>query len=267
MKLAITRQTIGNVFANWRTRKSVRAVGWRRRVDIVICFGPTTIRAESHTSTLSIGTASIEAPANCGGVEAEDWEDMCSFVLDSKPYLLLADVGDNGTRRKEVQVHFIAEPLDPKEDLRPEHSWRIQYDNGPQNCEAIAIDVPGRTILLVSKQAAAQSDLYSVPLHWKDRQPIRKATRIGSVDLPFVTAMDISADGHQAVIMSYHAAKLYRREAKESWPAALRRPAIRIELPRLRQAEAICFSRDGRTLYISSEKRPTPFWKLSLRDL
>ncbi|HEY1122613.1 MAG TPA: hypothetical protein VGE67_13465, partial [Haloferula sp.] len=39
------------------------------------------------------------------GVKNIDWEDLSSFVLDGKPYLLIADTGDNGSIRQQSQLH------------------------------------------------------------------------------------------------------------------------------------------------------------------
>ena len=35
-------------------------------------------------------------------VKSIDWEDMCSFVLDGRPQLAVADTGDNLGRRREI---------------------------------------------------------------------------------------------------------------------------------------------------------------------
>ena len=41
---------------------------------------------------------------NVIGAEAKDWEDMASFSLDNKNYLLFADVGDNAVKRKKPEA-------------------------------------------------------------------------------------------------------------------------------------------------------------------
>ena len=46
-----------------------------------------------------------------------DWEDLASFTLDGRSYLLIADVGDNASRRNDCALYIVAEP-DPA-DLSP----------------------------------------------------------------------------------------------------------------------------------------------------
>ncbi|RYD38226.1 MAG: hypothetical protein EOP87_01940, partial [Verrucomicrobiaceae bacterium] len=43
-----------------------------------------------------------------------DWEDLCSFELDGKPYLLIADTGDNASRREDCGLYVVEEPRLPK---------------------------------------------------------------------------------------------------------------------------------------------------------
>ena len=47
---------------------------------------------------------------NMEGISNNDWEDLASFEYEGKPYILVADVGDNAGRRKACFLHFIEEP-------------------------------------------------------------------------------------------------------------------------------------------------------------
>jgi hypothetical protein len=67
------------------------------------------------------------------------------------------------------------------------------------------------------------------------------------------TAMDFSADGRFAVVLTYGSLLLFPRQDRESWPAALQRPPQRLPYHGLVQAEAACFSADSRTIYVASE--------------
>jgi hypothetical protein len=44
------------------------------------------------------------------GAKNKDWEDLASFDLDGKHYLLLADTGDNGGQRRDFILHVFEEP-------------------------------------------------------------------------------------------------------------------------------------------------------------
>ena len=39
-----------------------------------------------------------------------DWEDLSAFELDGKPYLLIADTGDNETKRPYATIYVVEEP-------------------------------------------------------------------------------------------------------------------------------------------------------------
>ena len=84
------------------------------------------------------------------------------------------------------------------------------------------------------------------------------AQPIGSIKLWWPTAMDISPDGLRAVVLTYGDAFEYVRGPKETWAAAFARVPRRISVPMRKQGESICYGADGKTLYLTSEKLPTP---------
>ena len=71
------------------------------------------------------------------GLRARDWEDIASFVLDRKSYLLVADVGDNGSGRSTCAIHVVHEPLlgkrTPKRGAtaRLHRTLTFRYQDGP----------------------------------------------------------------------------------------------------------------------------------------
>jgi hypothetical protein len=70
--------------------------------------------------------------------------------------------------------------------------------------------------------------------------------------------MDISPDGRRAVVLTYGSAYEYTRLGKESWGDAFARKGRELKMPTRRQGESICYGPDGKTLYLTSEKLPTP---------
>jgi hypothetical protein len=199
---------------------------------------------------------------NLPGAENVDWEDLASFTLDGKHYLLICDTGDNERYKKLVTLYIAEEPLvDPnkpaqKGKLRLTQTIHFTYDDGPQDCEAVAIDPTTRAILLISKRG--KRTVYELPI---PRQAVTKklvARSIGRLNLWPVVAMDISPDGRRAVALTYLHAYEYVRAAGEKWAAAFARPARTIPMPVRRQGESICYGPRGRSLYLTSEKLPTP---------
>lgn len=227
------------------------------------------------------------------GVNAVDWEDLASFELDGRSYLLIADTGDNLSWRKQSMLLVVAEPELAGDALAPgsvaEPAWRIpfHFEDGPHDCEAVAVDRERARVLLIAKRAEPPG-LYELPLRPQAvPQPASAnatgltARRIGDVPgippptrsdvaaarwlgryFAMPTAFDISADGRLAVILTYREAYLYRRAAGDDWAKALGRQPLRIDLPAMAQAEGIAFGRDGHTLFVTSEGVGAPLYRL-----
>ncbi|PMG29032.1 hypothetical protein BCU94_15525 [Shewanella sp. 10N.286.52.C2] len=111
----------------------------------------------------------VLATVNIEGVKNIDWEDMSSFIIDGKAYLLIADVGDNRANRSQYFIHIIAEPdvskleLAASIKLTPLVSLAFNYPDGPKDCESVAVDVVNQQIVLLSKRHTPQT-LYQLPL-------------------------------------------------------------------------------------------------------
>lgn len=217
----------------------------------------------------------------------EDWEDMASFELDGKPYLLVADVGDNRAKRRMVWLHVIEEPeLDgPMTEVKPAWSIAVRYPDGPADCEAVAVDTDRREALLLTKRQKPPR-LYRVSIDdgrvGGRHAPLRTAELVAEVsnipppdstDLvedPLFgawrsqpTSMDMSADGRQIVVLTYRHAYLYRRATGQSWSEAFAIAPEIVLLPRMRQPEAIAFGSDASTIFVTTEKKPSPLFKLT----
>ncbi len=208
--------------------------------------------------------------AMCGlsGAVARDWEDMCSFFKGGKSYLLVGDVGDNGSRRPSVTLYLIEEPKryiganGQPIRLPLVASLTFTYEDGPRDCESLAVDTSSGKIILVEKRTGTGSGVYELPLFSKTPDKTVVAKRIGTVHIPMATAMDISPDGRHLVVATYLIGFEYKRQANENWAAAMGRDPIPVVLPQRKQGEAICYDHDGGSLYLTSEGVKQPLWKI-----
>jgi hypothetical protein len=216
----------------------------------------------------------------------QDWEDLASFKLGGTSYLLIADVGDNQEIRSDYIIYVIEEPAvagitDPESRSVPwAYRLRFTFEDGSRDCESVAIDLQGRQILLLSKRSVPPI-LYSLPLFTQNGDRIQVAKRL--TEVPAIpqptfqdviedprfgryrsqpTAMDVSPDGSTAVVLTYKNSFLFQRQFQENWIQAFTKIPQQIQLPKLRQAEALCFAADGRTLFLTSEKTPAPLLRL-----
>ncbi len=217
------------------------------------------------------------AIVNVAGVTATDWEDMCSFEIDGESWLLIGDFGDNGTdrgiRTPACQLLLIREPKLPASDREkevPETSVEVirtitfEFPDGPRNCESVAVDTFSRTILMVTKADPLHSALYSLPLTLTSGKEHMKAQKLASLGVTYATAMDVSPDGRQLVVVDmFSGAMLTRADpTSESWIDASRRPATVLNLPRRHQGETVCFTADGKSLLLNSEGVSQPLWRV-----
>lgn len=218
----------------------------------------------------------------------QDWEDLAAFVYNRTAFLLIADCGDNENRRKSGVLYIVKEPrvgpagIVAKVPL--EWSWRIEYvyADGPRDCEGVAVDVHRREILLLTKRTDPPV-LYSLPLNFTQSdtvQTARPVTRVGGIPKPTAedlredplygrfrsqpTAMDISPDGKVIAVLTYKRPYLFYRRENENWPRVFDHPPIPLDMPRMRQAEALCFSTDAASLIVTSEKLPAPLYRLDI---
>jgi hypothetical protein len=205
------------------------------------------------------------------GIRAYDWEDIASFTLDGKRCLLVGDVGNNGVAAAVHMLYLIEEPpVDPEKGVTVKTVPLLQtvhfaYEDDYRNCEAVGFDVTSKTVLLVSKEKRAQCYAYALPWPKDDPQKAFTARKIATLKLPTVTGMDVSPDGLRAVVLTYGNAYEYTRKADEDWAAAFSRRPAEIVLPPRIQGEAICFGPDGKTLYLTSEKLPTPLIEVPVK--
>ena len=157
--------------------------------------GPNLYLINKSGALLTLGQVS--------GATSADWEDMASFVVDDKSYLIIGDFGDNGRSRDTYRLYIIEEPTyNPNGSNASSYpilrTITYQYDNGSQNCESIGVDVSLGKIILFSKSHDNEVRyVYELPLSVESGSETKTAVRIASLSSDDTTAMDISNDGHR----------------------------------------------------------------------
>ena len=212
------------------------------------------------------------ARAHIKGAGAVDWEDIASYRVGDKGFLLIGDVGDNAVARARLTLYIVPEPrVDTKsgsgEDalelsIAPSITIAFRYADGPRNCESVGVDAPGKTIYLVAKAGGSRCNVYSLALPEAETGGSAVARPIATLDIPVTTAMDISPDGLRAVVLTYGHAREYARRPDEPWSKAFARKERIIVMPRREQGESICYGADGKTLYLTSEGKSQPLWEV-----
>ncbi|RJQ61765.1 MAG: hypothetical protein C4530_05790 [Desulfobacteraceae bacterium] len=207
-----------------------------------------------------------------------DWEALTAFEYRGKSYLAIGDIGDNDSRRKTCSIYIIEEPETVSvsgSGCKPVRHIDFKFEDGPRDCEAMAVDTENRRILLLTKQK--EPALYWLPLFPEPGARVVVARRAGRrIDLKGAggkiddkggfslldlfryqpTGMDLSPDGRWLAVLTYHLVYLFPFDPEDFGGDTFRHTPRVFDFPRLPQAECIGFSADGRMLFISSEKRP-----------
>jgi hypothetical protein len=219
----------------------------------------------------------------------KDWEDITSIPVGEDRWIVAGDIGDNKAKRKFIKLYFIKEPRTGKNDRYSgqqdlQHALTLTYPDGPHDCESMAYDPVGEQILFITKRDKP-ARLYAVELETaltnahaelkflgtiaKLRPPTSKdrfqwGGRTDYISQP--TGFDISNDGTEAAIITYRSLYRFRREADEDWLSALQRNPEEVVGPPAVQNEAISYSSDGKAIFVTTEKKPTPIYRLEFTD-
>lgn len=196
------------------------------------------------------------------GAGCIDWEDMTAITWKDKPYLVVADVGDNQKRRKEYQLYLVPDTTVPDKELpkkiEVERTIRFMYDGGPHDCESVGFDTESQTFILISKAWSPYCDAFELKMPADEDTQTQTAKKIGRLKLAGFTALDISPDSYHAIGLTYADAYQFTRCDNESWAEAFRKKPHQIALPARKQGESICYGPDGKTIYTTSEGENPP---------
>ena len=200
-------------------------------------------------------------------VNAKDWEDVAAFQFGGEDYLIAADFGDNLSQRKDVELYLFKEPNPrKKKEIKNYLTFKLKYVDGAHNCEAIAVDPDQRKVFLVTKKKLPVAGVYEFELpetlDLKSRSVVKKvANRIGTVNVPMISAMDFDpASGDAWVINYFHA---FRFPATASRVEQFKQTPTVFELPHWKQIEAVAVD-SKQKVWVTTEGKSTPMGRLSL---
>jgi hypothetical protein len=225
---------------------------------------------------------SVLARTAVDGATNRDWEDLAGFELDGRPYLLIADTGDNGGLRESLSLLVVAEPewpLPPSVNVE----WRIDFKlpEGPRDIEAVSVDARAGFVYLVAKRHFPRV-LYRLPLRAAG-SGMQTATNLGvfntlppandvekSRDPRFgrfhgdVTSLALDPRGRFALVLSYRDLYFYARSGSESWLKTFRRKPTRMHLPPMPQPESVALDAAANEALVFSEGILAPVYRVTL---
>lgn len=212
------------------------------------------------------GAGETVAEIKLKGAYARDWEDIALGGTD----VYLGDIGDNLALRDAVQIYRFAEPtLDPQKmkqvvEVKPQ-VCAFRIPGAARDAETLLASPQGR-IWIISKESGGSSVFSQTFAAGKTRN----LQRVGNSKIRFgasgiftklATGGDFSGDGMKLVVTTY--AQTYEWKLNAAFGVSdltSIKPVVR-DLPGLKQCESVCYSADGKQIFVSSEGKNAPIWK------
>jgi hypothetical protein len=223
--------------------------------------------------------------------KATDWEDMAvgpcappsedegkeESAGSTKSCVYIADIGDNRSKRKEVVIHRFEEPALP--DTLPadisvkakEHLW-FTYPGGARDAETVMVHPKTGAIYVVDKRVQGDSGVFRIPRGSDDKKGSKKqpilAVEVGQLRLEaqtgfgsMITAGDISPDGSEFTVRTYLAAYTFCADG-DDFETAVAADPVPGNPPFMIQSEALGYDRTGKSIWVTSERRPSPLYRM-----
>ena len=195
--------------------------------------------------------------------ENRDWEDIAIGPGPDphKTYLYLADIGDNQERKRFKTLFRFEEPrvdslealvIRPREQSVPTERITFRLEDGSKDSEAILIDPSTKDILLISKREnPAYLYSFAAPDHTNDTLLAR---RVAQVNIPGVTAADVSPDGKELLVKTYRHVYYWKTDSVRPLAQLITQMPIPVRYRRELQGEALGWDMEGNGFYTLSEK-------------
>lgn len=197
------------------------------------------------------------------GARNIDWEDLCAFRRNDKSYLLIADTGNFRNKRGHGTLYLVPEPSAGENRPQVEQKVEFQFPDSARDCESVAFDPETNQVLLVEKSfGSTKCQVFALDWPKPGKYQLHVAQAIGTLELFAATGMDISPDSRRAVVCNYFGATEVYRGESEDWKTAFSRPGKSHSIPGRTQGEAICYGRDGRFLYLTTEGQNSPLFEV-----
>jgi hypothetical protein len=178
-------------------------------------------------------------------VRTRDWEDISAARCPDGPCLYIADIGDNESARRQIQIYRVPEPT-PKTAATPmPEVFDATYSDGPHNAEAMF--VIGEDLFIVAKDRNA--GVYRANAAGRGELTFR---RIGQLDLKetLVTDAEASPDEQSVAVRTSHEVLVYRTA---DLIRGGKTPHLRIPINDLNEIQGEGVALDGDMLYLASE--------------
>ncbi len=201
------------------------------------------------------------------GIANRDWEDIAVAPgsISGQSYIYIGEIGDNDAKFNTKYVYRIQEPqvdtltAPASFMLSGVETIRIKYPDGNRDAETLLVDPTTKDIYIISKRES-NPVVYRI-LYPQSLDEENVAEKLGTLNILFPVAGDISMDGSEILVKNYHPLHTneniyywYRRAGHTIWDALQDTARIVPYEPEI-QGEAVCWDSDGLNYYTVSEEQ------------
>jgi hypothetical protein len=194
-----------------------------------------------------------KATITLSGVDARDWEAITIGKDDAgNPAIFVGDIGDNlHGKWPEVWIYRFEEPKTLADATVKATKFRVRYDDGPRDAEALLMDPRTNKLYIASKEL--DGGLYEQPdkLTPGAINTFKRIAPAGST----VTDGAFSPDGSRFVLRAYFSATVYSAPGKEVGG---------VSVPIQRQGESVAWTPDGKAVLFGSEGKNSQVRRVDL---
>lgn len=210
------------------------------------------------------------------GAQSTDWESIAGYRDKSgKCFVLIGDIGDNDEKRAELQVYRIPEPAIPADGgstrtsnalpAGPVEILKFAYADGPHNAETLMVHPSTGEIYIITKEKSGPAAVHKVAPNFGSTSLV-KSEKVADISVPskpegLLTGGSFSPDGSRAMLCDKQGGyELVMTEPAGSPDSIWRAKPVPVNIGDRKQGEGVSYSRDGNSLYASSEKKNAPIY-------
>jgi len=214
------------------------------------------------------------------GAQSTDWESIATYRdAAGKCHLFIGDIGDNAETRAEVQVYRIPEPAITRETATvtataanpnptaPAEVMKIKYSDGSHNAETLLVHPKTGDIYIVTKVRQGPATVHRVS------QSFGNATaavteRVAAISVPskpegLITGGSFAPDGSRVMLCDVLRGYEWKLPVGSASPDDIwTQKPVPVDIGDRKQGEGVSYSRDGLSIYATSEKKNAPIFMI-----
>lgn len=210
------------------------------------------------------------------GAQVVDWEAIATYKDSSgKCFLIIGDVGDNDAARGALTVYRVAEPVmsaeaaqsDSENPLQTESAQVMQfrYPDGNSNAETLLVRPQSGELYVVTKKETGPAGVYRIAPEFGTGSTVtgEKLADMSVAANPEGRFTDgsMSPDGRRVILCDVEGGyELVLPDGETDPDAVWRQEPAAVDLGDREQGEGVTYSRDGLSLYASSEGEEPPLY-------